>query len=373
MSFSNEYLYENYKRYYEDGLAAVQEKQYAIAKDKLEAASDYAKKLALVSDGEKQIRLLNESKRLKAVVDSIEENFMNDGNPTKKYANNFSDEGNCNDETKLAEMQQFFEFYTVDALTEGFNDVVGLDEAKAVITDCVINPMRYPEAYNYKFLGNRAILLEGPPGTGKTTFAKAVAKEIDQPFALIKVGALVNCLVGETGKNIDKVFAFLRDYAATNKCGITIFFDELDEIAKKRGSDDKTSETAVPALLRNMDGVIGNKGFLILANTNRKDMLDSAIAERFTNLIYIPLPDSEMRFQLFKKKLSDIEESFLSKIDFALASERSEGVSGRDITYICDSFKFQLSKFKAGLIDVKDLNEVLGDIIDKRRKSKNIK
>ena len=219
------------------------------------------------------------------------------------------------------------------------------------MTEYVILPHKHPEAYNYHFLDNRTILLEGPPGTGKTTFAKAVSKEIDQPFAIINVASLVNCYVGETAKNIDKVFAFLRDYTERQKCGVTVFIDELDEIAKRRGGDDKASEAAIPALLRNLDGMKGNKDFLILANTNRKDVIDSAILQRFRKQLFIPLPNAEMRKELFRQKLKEIEPSFLEQIDLDSAAENSDGLSGREITFVCDDFKYFLSRLKAGLTE----------------------
>lgn len=259
-------------------------------------------------------------------------------------------------------------FYPVEQLPFGFEGVVGLEYAKEQIKRYVINPKLYPNAYSYNYSSNTGILLIGPPGTGKTTFAKAVAYEIKQPFALINCSALINCYIGETGKNIDKLFAYLRRYSENNHCGITVFFDEFDEIAKKRCSEDKSSEAAVPALLRNLDGMMTNGEFLILANTNlQKDFFDPGVWDRFRQRINISLPNQEERRLLFACKLKEIEEDYLQQINFVEAAELSEGMSGRDIDFICDDFKYMLSEAKAGINRMSCVTETLKTLIVSRK------
>lgn len=264
------------------------------------------------------------------------------------------------------DMSSFYTFYNADSLTTGFDGVIGLEEAKDAVTEYVINPIKYPEAYSYSFMDNKCILLEGPPGTGKTTFAKAVAKEISQPFALVNVASLVNCYVGETAKTIDKVFASLRAYAAENNCGVTVFFDEFDEIAKRRDGDDKASQTAVPALLRNLDGIQTNKNFLIIANTNCREMLDQGIQDRFRRKIHIPLPDATMRQRFFRDKLSQLEADYYNKLNFEQLANESDGLSGRSISQICDDYLHFIGAVKAGLKTCDDFNDVLLQMILKR-------
>ena len=215
-------------------------------------------------------------------------------------------------------------------------------------------------------------MLEGPPGTGKTTFAKAVAKEIGVPFALVKTSALINCYIGETAKNIDKIFAFMRSYTLHNNTPVIVFFDELDEISRKRVSDDQASGAAVPALLRNLDGMESNRNLFVLASTNLAEALDPAILERFRKLIYIPLPAFEDRKKLFEGKLSDIETRYFETLDLDQAARLSSGLSGRDITFICDDFKHILSRMKASLIDVVDLSGELYSLINGRVSEKGI-
>ena len=183
------------------------------------------------------------------------------------------------------------------------------------------------------------------------------------------MAALVNCYVGETGKNIDKVFAYLRNYVEKTGQGITIFFDELDEIAKKRGGDDKASAASVPALLRNMDGVKGNKGFLILANTNCPELLDEGILDRFRKRIEVPLPDEETRKKLFLFKLSDVEKEHIEKLDLHRIAKESWGLSGRSISNVCDDFKYALAASSAGVRECGDLTEEILSLIVERRNS----
>ncbi len=369
MNLTEKFYNDAFRSNYSEAIAAKNAGNFTEAKQKFYAAADYLEKLSDVGDEEKKAERKNNAKRLRAVADAI--SYGNRG-ICDVYEENTAQSlypvGNAPDENG-GEMRQFFTFYKPEDL-RGFESVIGLEAAKQAVTEYVINPVLYPEAYNYDFLDNKAILLEGPPGTGKTTFAKAVAREINQPFALVNVASIVNCYVGETGKNIDKIFAFLRDYAQKNNCGVTVFFDELDEIAKSRGSDDKASEAAVPALLRNLDGVKSNKSFLVLANTNRKDVLDSAITERFRKQIYIPLPDEQMRKQLFDIKLAEIESEYLSKLDTENAARISEGLSGRDITYICDDLKYRIGKVKAGKAEEEEISVHFNELINERIKTK---
>ncbi len=267
----------------------------------------------------------------------------------------------------VGNVNEFFTFIPADSISVSFEDVVGLEDAKQAVTEYVINPIRYPAEYNYRFLGNKGILLEGPPGTGKSMFAKAVAKEINQPFALINMAQLVNCYVGETGKNIDKVFAYLRAYTQENGCGATIFFDEFDEIAKRRGGEDKAAEAAVPALLRNLDGFLSDNRFLIIANTNCKARLDGAILDRFRQQINIPLPNTNGRYLLFLNKTTDMEQIYREQIDWKQAATLSEGLSGRAITFLCDDLKYYIAGVKAGIHQPTDLNEKLAEMIRGKR------
>ena len=163
----------------------------------------------------------------------------------------------------------------------------------------------------------------------------------------------------------------MRSYVEENNTKVIIFFDEFDEIAQKRGSDDKTSAAAVPALLRNLDGVASNKNLFVLANTNFVNMLDPAIAERFRRVIHIPLPGLGDRKKLFESKLSEVEADFLEQLDFEYAAQLTEGLSGRDITFVYDDFKRLLAKVKAKLLVTEDINKELSELITARLSEKS--
>lgn len=394
MGFSEDYLYRSYEENYRLALQLKERGRLADAAKKLMEAAGYMQQLALMSTEQVRTKRLETVERLKSVASAMAQSAPQAAYtpaPTQSPAQNTpytptqnnvgssftgssasSFTGGSGGQVPIdEEMQAYFSFFMPEDVKLGFDGVMGLDKAKEAVREYVINPILYPDAYHYSFEDNKAILLYGPPGTGKTTFAKAVAKEISQPFALINVAALVNCYIGETGKNIDKVFAYLRNYVEKTGQGITVFFDELDEIAKKRGGDDKASAASVPALLRNMDGVKGNKGFLILANTNCPEMLDEGILDRFRKRIEVPLPDEATRKKLFLFKLTDVEEEHIKAIDLDRVAKESWGLSGRSIANICDDFKYKLAASKAGVRACGDYTEEILSLIVERRRSGN--
>ena len=352
-----------YEKAYQEAVKANEVGNLPLAHKKMTDAAMFLRKLASLDPSGRDTYNARADK-ISRIAAAIQTKMANSaprtgGAATTGISGGSSSLSTVGEELDGEDMSSFYTFFRADDLTGGFDKVIGLEEAKEAVTEYVINPIRYPEAYNYSFLDNKCILLEGPHGTGKTTFAKAVAKEIEQPFALVNVASLVNCYVGETAKTIDKVFNSLRAYAERNNCGITVFFDEFDEIAKKRDGDDKASQTAVPALLRNLDGVKGNKNFLIIANTNCQDMLDAGIKDRFRRRIHIPLPDEEMRKRFFTDKLSQLEKEYFSQLDVAALAAESEGLSGRSISQICDDFLHFVGSVKAGLKTCDNFNDVL--------------
>ncbi|MBQ8429644.1 MAG: ATP-binding protein [Clostridia bacterium] len=380
MNFQAEYFRELYEKSYKDALNANYVQNFALAQKKFLEAAQYLGKLASMDANNKEV-YVQRAETMKRIAAALQGKIDQQARsaqeqakpqPKRKREDEFPNFQNTQDfedspSTPDEDMSAYYTFYSAGDLVDGFDKVIGLEEAKEAVTEYVINPIRYADAYSYNFLSSKCILLEGPPGTGKTTFAKAVAKEIEQPFVLVNVAAMVNCYVGETGKTIDKVFASLRKYVEENDCGITVFFDEFDEIAKSRGGDDKASQTAVPALLRNLDGVKENKNFLILANTNCKESLDSGILSRFRRKIYIPLPDKAMRIQFFQNKLSQLEKEYFDLLHLEELADASEGLSGRTIAQVCDDFLHFVGGVKAGIRTCSDFNEALLDIIRKQK------
>ena len=170
-----------------------------------------------------------------------------------------------------------------------------------------------------------------------------MAKEVGVPFAKVEVSGIVNCLVGETAKNIDKIFNYAHDYAERNNTKLILFFDEFEEIARSRGSDDKTSSLAVPALLRNLEGMTNNKDLIVLAASNYVELIDKALFDRFRQIVEVPLPNKEARLFLFKSKFKEVEPEYLQFINFEQAAELSDGLSGREITNITSEVKYHIS------------------------------
>lgn len=369
MNFSESYFAENYEKALEVALRAKDAGNYALASEKFAESAKFLSGLAAVGDASEKEERKRRAERLKAVAENMSRSAPPEKRGAQSVGGNYGGGffgGYTGGEENYDDISAYVTLFEPDDLEFGFEGVMGMDEAKKAITEYVINPVKYPDAYSYDFIDNKAILLYGPPGTGKTTFAKAVAKEVGEPFFLVNMAGLVNCYVGETAKNIDKIFDYIRDYTERNRRDVIVFFDEMDEIAKKRGGDDKASESAVPSLLRNLDGVKKNKGFLIIANTNYAELLDDAILSRFRRRVYIPLPDKDTRIKLLRLQLKDLEPERAAEIDFDLFGDESEGLSGRDIAYLADDFKRSVAALKAGITKNLNYNEELKRLINIR-------
>lgn len=217
-----------------------------------------------------------------------------------------------------------------------FNDVAGLEEAKIEIkeiVDFLKNPKKYTE------LGAKipkGALLVGPPGTGKTLLAKAVAGEAKVPFFSLSGSDFVEMFVGVGASRVRDLFR-----QAKEKAPCIIFIDEIDGIGRARGrgpiqGGNDERESTLNQLLTEMDGFGTNSGVIILAATNRADILDRALlrAGRFDRQIYVDLPDLNEREQIFKVHIKPIK---LGKdVDTAFLAKQTPGFSGADIANICN-------------------------------------
>lgn len=240
----------------------------------------------------------------------------------------------------------------------GFDDIIGLTDAKDAIYRMLINPLKNPDVYKrYNLEAGGNILLEGPPGTGKTSFARAAACEIDLPFVVVDCNALVDSLIGKTGKNIDTLFKNARKMVKEKDTAVILFCDEFDAIAKSRKSDDKTAAEAVPTLIRQLDGFdTDNSNIVIIAATNVKDTLDKAILSRFAKRIYIPLPSQDDRRAIFESKLKkrNVDASDFSKLDLNALAVESDGLSGRDINDIVTEYANALAERDSSIRPMRD-------------------
>ena len=194
------------------------------------------------------------------------------------------------------------------AMREGFttipnvswSDVGALEEVRADLMTCILQPIRAPKLHKRFGLDNpTGVLLYGPPGCGKTLVAKAIANESGANFISIKGPELLNKFVGESERSVRMVFARGR---ASAPC--VLFFDELDALAPRRGSDraNPSSERVVNQLLTEMDGVESRENVFVIGATNRPDMIDPAMLRpgRLDKLMYVPLPTEPQRASILK-------------------------------------------------------------------------
>ncbi|MFW9948993.1 MAG: AAA family ATPase [Candidatus Thorarchaeota archaeon] len=218
--------------------------------------------------------------------------------------------------------------------TETWDDVGGLESAKQKLIETIEWPFKYPNFYKHmKSKPSNGILLFGLPGTGKTLMAKALAHEAEINFISIKGPEFLSKWVGESAKAVRETFRKARTAAPC-----IIFFDEIDAIASRRSttSGSKVEEQVVAQLLTEMDGLEELKDVILIAATNRPDMLDPAILRsgRFGRHIEVPLPNKASRLKIFQIHLNDrpIDE----KVDIEKIAEDLEGYTGADIKAVCE-------------------------------------
>ena len=243
-----------------------------------------------------------------------------------------------------------------------WNDVGGLEEVKRELQEAVEWPMKYPGLYDK--LGHsmpRGILLHGPSGTGKTLLAKAVATQSEANFISVRGPELLSKWVGESERGIREIFKRARQSAPC-----VIFFDEIDSIAPIRGAGGETAvtERVVSQLLTELDGMENMHGVIVLAATNRADMIDPALLRpgRFDKIIQIPLPDKESRKSILKinaEKIPTITEASDPKhVDFEKLAEITDGLSGADTASISNTaVSLVIHEFLDSHPDVKDIEK----------------
>jgi len=215
-----------------------------------------------------------------------------------------------------------------------WNEVGGLNQVKQELMESVEWPLKRAEVF--KKMGikpPRGVLLYGPPGCGKTLLARAVATESEANFISIKGPEIFSKWVGESEKAIREVFRKGRTAAPA-----IIFFDELDAIVPKRGlgyGDSGASERVISQLLTEIDGIESLQNVLVIAATNRPDILDPAVLRpgRFDRLIYVPSPDFDSLKEIFKIHTHSMPLS--RDVDMDEVARKAQGYSGADIEAIC--------------------------------------
>ena len=210
-----------------------------------------------------------------------------------------------------------------------WDDIGGLEPIKKELKEAIEWPLKYPEMFRRMGIKpTRGIFLYGPPGTGKTLLAKAVANESEANFISVKGPEIFSKWVGESEKAIREIFRKARQAAPC-----IIFFDEVDAIAPRRGMDvgSHVTETVVNQLLTEMDGLEELKEVVVIAATNRPDMVDSALLRpgRFDKLIIIPAPDLETRKKILEVHTKRVPVA--KDVDLDKLTRQTENFSGADI------------------------------------------
>lgn len=264
---------------------------------------------------------------------------------------------------------QLFDKDTMVNIT--FNDVAGLEEAKVEVME-IVDFLKNPSKYTT--LGGKipkGALLVGPPGTGKTLLAKAVAGEAKVPFFSISGSDFVEMFVGVGASRVRDLFR-----QAKEKAPCIIFIDEIDAIGRARGRNAITGanderENTLNQLLTEMDGFATNAGVIILAATNRADILDRALmrAGRFDRQIHVELPDLEERKAIFNVHLKPLKLDESLNVEFL--AKQTPGFSGADIANVCNESALIAARKNKTVIGKQDFMDAIDRIIgglEKRNK-----
>lgn len=251
--------------------------------------------------------------------------------------------------------------YTPDKDKKTFKDVAGQEEAKESlleIIDYLNNPLKYQKV---GAKCPKGVLLVGPPGTGKTLIAKAVAGEADVPFFSISGSEFVEMFVGRGAAKVRELFE-----QANKKAPCIVFIDEIDTIGKKRDTGFSTNderEQTLNQLLTEMDGFEGNKGVVILAATNRPEVLDPALLRpgRFDRQVRMELPDLIGREAILNVHLEKVNKE--ENIDVNLIARMTAGASGAELANIVNEAALRAVRNETNCVTTKDLEESVEVII----------
>ena len=244
-----------------------------------------------------------------------------------------------------------------------FKDVAGLSEAKQEVEEIVSflkNPSKYTE------LGGKipkGALLVGPPGTGKTLLAKAVAGEANVPFFSLSGSDFVEMFVGVGASRVRDLFR-----QAKEKAPCIVFIDEIDAVGRARGKNPNMGsnderENTLNQLLTEMDGFGSNSGVIILAATNRADILDKALlrAGRFDRQIYVELPDLNDRKAIFRVHLRNVKID--ESVDVDLLARQTPGFSGADIANVCNEAALIAARKGKSFVQKQDFMDAVDRIV----------
>jgi transitional endoplasmic reticulum ATPase len=242
-----------------------------------------------------------------------------------------------------------------------WESVGGLEDTKERLRETIQWPLEYPEVFRQMDMqAAKGVLMYGPPGTGKTLLAKAIANEAQSNFISIKGPELLNKYVGESEKGVREIFEKARANAPT-----VVFFDEIDSIAGERGrhsGDSGVGERVVSQLLTELDGLEELEDVVVIATTNRPDLIDAALLRpgRLDRHIHVPVPDAEARRKIFAVHTRD--KPLADDVALDDLADRTEGYVGADIEAVCREASMAASREFINSVDPDDVDETVGNV-----------
>ena len=242
-----------------------------------------------------------------------------------------------------------------------WNDVGGLGDTKERLRETIQWPLEYPEVFEeLDMQAAKGVLMYGPPGTGKTLLAKAVANESESNFISIKGPELLNKYVGESEKGVREVFSKARENAPT-----IVFFDEIDSIATERGggaTDSGVGERVVSQLLTELDGLESLEDVVVIATTNRPDLIDSALLRpgRLDRHVHVPVPDEAGRRKILE--VHTREKPLADDVDLDAIARRTEGYVGADLEAVAREASMSASREFIQSVSREEVRESVGNV-----------
>ena len=330
---------------------ALRDKDYAKAFFHTAKAADFGFNLAEMSEGRLARAYLEDANELLEIAARLKEKSKQEAekDKAKQIVREETVEDQSSSEWQLSKRPDI-----------RLDDVAGLDEVKKALREDVILPFQHPDVYDrFGVRGGGGVLMYGPPGNGKTFIAKAIAGELDAAFFAVDASQIKDKYVGETEKNMRRLFEEARAHERA-----VIFLDEIDAIVQKRGAQ---KVNAVTQFLIMADGITNMKDggmLLLLGATNKPWSIDPAALRpgRFGRQIYVGLPDKSARKGIIRYCLRNVpvEDDF----PFGKAAGKMAGFSGADVTEVCRRAKKQaiLRQIETGeneVVTMKDLNRII--------------
>ena len=242
-----------------------------------------------------------------------------------------------------------------------WDNVGGLEDTKERLRETIQWPLEYGSVFESMDLdAAKGVLLYGPPGTGKTLLAKAVANEAQSNFISVKGPELLNKFVGESEKGVREVFEKARENAPT-----VVFFDEIDSIAAERGSqstDSGVGERVVSQLLTELDGIEEMEDVVVVATTNRPDLMDTALLRpgRLDRHIHVPVPDEAARRAILRVHTRN--KPLAEGVDLDRMARRTEGYVGADLEALAREASMAATREFINSVDPDDIDDSIGNV-----------